>query len=664
MNTQNDSFIDRFFFRLSYSFKLKLVLFFGFFPALLLWGLTYPFYSKPHAELDRELLGLHYQQALAKTVENMLAYIGALPVAGTIRHADNKPAEIAEEMQRLILVQKDLETTAAGLAFQTANPLNSHLNFLQTLWDIIKQEKKATPQQISDILFTYAKLVSNISIQSGLLLALDTSTQAFTYCLLEATATVPELASQLYVLSNTTDEGPQFAAWKQQLKYNNQILSDNLNESMDDNPTFLEEPAHSATIQALRDYLETSEAVLQISLPAASFSHIELQKQWLKASLNLGHALSIQLQHVLQAQINTLKQYKTICLSLIAFGAFFVVFQYMTRIIQRPLENLKRAAEEFSRGNFSMRAPIMHKDEVGLMAAAFNDMGQYFEKVLTDAAHITIRLERSSSDIIASSQQLENNMGAQENTVHNISINGRAFLRSVQEFAEDIQKVHQNASITTALASTGRMNLQEMENIMQLMLQASSNIVSTLNTLQEKVGNINQVILTIVEIADQSNLLFLNTAIRANRSGGQGKGFVVIANRIREMANQIAYTTLDIEKVIKEFVEAVKGTSQEVEKFSAHIRKHVEETADINEGLNKLMGETQAQIKYVEDVNESMKNQTHNVEQINNTIEELRRSTQSTTHSVKKLHAEMSYLYDSSHTLREMTERITAKGLT
>src|SRR5689334_21106748 len=103
---------------------------------------------------------------------------------------------------------------------------------------------------------------------------------------------------------------------------------------------------------------------------------------------------------------------------------------------------------------------------------------------------------------------------------------------------------------------------------MHNILTSSSSIVSTLSTLQAEEWSIYQVITTIVKIADQSNLLSLNTAIRASKSGIQGIGFTVIAERIREMADQIALATLDIEKKVQEIIKAILEASEKVNLFS------------------------------------------------------------------------------------------------
>jgi methyl-accepting chemotaxis protein len=194
---------------------------------------------------------------------------------------------------------------------------------------------------------------------------------------------------------------------------------------------------------------------------------------------------------------------------------------------------------------------------------------------------------------------------------------------------------------------------------MHEMLSASSKIVATLTSLREKLGDIHQVIFAIVRIADQSNLLSLNTAIRASKSGSEGRGFVIIADKIREMAEQIAFATLDIEKAIEDIVSEVQISVQEVESFSIQILTQVQETTDIGNQLKKLIDDTQEQVTDFERINEGMQYQTKGIIAINQVIEELRCNVQESAFAVRRLHLEIEYLYDSSYTLRDTIKKFS-----
>lgn len=173
-----------------------------------------------------------------------------------------------------------------------------------------------------------------------------------------------------------------------------------------------------------------------------------------------------------------------------------------------------------------------------------------------------------------------------------------------------LKSISESLADTEILSTSSEEGLHQMVTIMQKMLAASSNIVTTLFTLQEEVANINQVIVAIVKIADQSNLLSLNTAIRANKSGSQGKGFTVIAVRIREMADQIALATLDIEKAVQEIVEAVRQAAESVTHFSQQVRNQDLATEEVARKLKELIDHTEQQLHHFSLIKSTLKGST------------------------------------------------------
>ena len=114
---------------------------------------------------------------------------------------------------------------------------------------------------------------------------------------------------------------------------------------------------------------------------------------------------------------------------------------------------------------------------------------------------------------------------------------------------------------------------------MRQVMEAAGSINAKLAVLNEKAGNINQVVTTITKVADQTNLLSLNAAIEAEKAGEYGRGFAVVATEIRRLADQTAVATYDIEQMVKEIQSAVSAGVMGMDKFSEEVRRGMQRRA-------------------------------------------------------------------------------------
>ncbi len=170
---------------------------------------------------------------------------------------------------------------------------------------------------------------------------------------------------------------------------------------------------------------------------------------------------------------------------------------------------------------------------------------------------------------------------------------------------------------------------------MRHVMEAAGSINSKLAVLNEKAGNINQVVTTITKVADQTNLLSLNAAIEAEKAGEYGRGFSVVASEIRRLADQTAVATYDIEQTVKEIQSAVSAGVMGMDKFSEEVRRGIGEVQHAGGELTQIIQHVQTLAPRVEAVNEGMQAQATGAEQISQALTQLSEAAQQTVESLR-----------------------------
>jgi len=205
-----------------------------------------------------------------------------------------------------------------------------------------------------------------------------------------------------------------------------------------------------------------------------------------------------------------------------------------------------------------------------------------------------------------------------------------------KELVRTMNEVASGAEQSAALAGNGRTGLTHMEGTMRHIMEAAGAINARLAVLNEKAGNINQIVTTITKVADQTNLLSLNAAIEAEKAGEHGRGFAVVATEIRRLSDQTAVAIYDIEQTVKDIHSAVSASVMGMDKFSEEVRRGMQDVKQVGDHLTEIIQQVQALAPRIESVNDGMQAQATGAEQITEALGQLSESAQQTVDSLRQ----------------------------
>jgi len=344
-------------------------------------------------------------------------------------------------------------------------------------------------------------------------------------------------------------------------------------------------------------------------------------------------------------------------------GKVCVIFNHMARTLERMMRQFKQlihATQKLANGDFSARLEVdsTTDDEIQAVGVSFNRMAESFEKVVSSLHRLVIDLTSSATQISAASKQHEASLSEQGATTKQISVTATEISATSKDFSKTLTEVGGVADETARLARMGQSSLIRMEQAMKKMEDAATNITTRLADLNEKASNITSVITTISEVSAQTNLLSLNAAIEAEKAGQAGRSFAVIAREIRGLSNQTAMSTLDIEKIVNEIVDAVKSSVMGVDDFTTEIREGTNNVKEVSEQLSQIMEKVKILVERFDTVDYGMKNQSEAAEQINKALIDLSEMATETSLSMSHFHSTISHLDKAATDLRVTLERI------
>ncbi|MBU3736459.1 MAG: methyl-accepting chemotaxis protein [Methylobacterium sp.] len=319
--------------------------------------------------------------------------------------------------------------------------------------------------------------------------------------------------------------------------------------------------------------------------------------------------------------------------------------------IYRSLRDAGEAAAAIAAGDLSHPMPPAGKDEVGELVSKLSQMRSNLHE-LVSAAHINVEaVTRSASELSASASN-----SATASQIQSEAASGMA--AAMEQLSVSIDQVEENAREAREFTLASGLKSEEGGKIihnaaqeMRLIADTVNVTANTIRELEDLSGQISNIVKVIKEIADQTNLLALNAAIEAARAGEQGRGFAVVADEVRQLAERTSSATKEISEMI---AKTQQGTQRAVTVMEAGVRR-------VNEGVD-LANKAGDSVTGIRAGSERV---THAVDEISNALREqvsaareIARQVELIAQGAEQNNTTAAQTESSAHHLEELAQRL------
>jgi methyl-accepting chemotaxis protein len=273
--------------------------------------------------------------------------------------------------------------------------------------------------------------------------------------------------------------------------------------------------------------------------------------------------------------------------------------------IVRGAGNLEAAATRLAQGDLTVNVKITGKDEFSQVAVAFNRMSAEFNQIVGEIRGAADKISLAANGTTNNSQNVAASSNRQEQSAQNANAAANFLTQAVDEIGGYIGDMVRSADQASDLARKGQSVISDAVAGISAISHSVNQTSGMIGSLGEHSDVIGQIVSVIKDIADQTNLLALNAAIEAARAGEQGRGFAVVADEVRKLAErttratgEISTTVVTIQNETAQAVHAMELAQKEVTQGVEKARQGDRAILDITQAVSSLTN----QIHSIDDI--------------------------------------------------------------
>ncbi len=301
---------------------------------------------------------------------------------------------------------------------------------------------------------------------------------------------------------------------------------------------------------------------------------------------------------------------------------YFMIGWIVQRFVVKPVEEVNSSLNQLVNGDVRGQVDISGRDELGNVLCAVQTskvyLGSSFDRVTTASKKLN-----QANQLSESVMKIRDSSDAQSEASASMAAAVEEMTVSIGQITENASEVQQISEHSKEASKNGETSVKKVIEEMGRISLAVKNAANKIDELGAKSAHIKNIVKTVQEISDQTNLLALNAAIEAARAGEAGRGFAVVADEVRKLAEKTGKATKEIESVVNE-IDA--GTTDAVSEMSSTVEmvksgaELVEKTGfamtEINEGAHKVLNGTEEILSSLKELSAASKDIAVNVERI------------------------------------------------
>ncbi|ACM21488.1 methyl-accepting chemotaxis sensory transducer, class 40H [Geotalea daltonii FRC-32] len=352
-----------------------------------------------------------------------------------------------------------------------------------------------------------------------------------------------------------------------------------------------------------------------------AFRYIEPWKLWVVPGVN-------EADYFARMKISFFKW--NLLFSILIILVLSIISIRISRQITKPLNEAIGVADSLANGDLTVAIEVKDGGETGRLLTALKNMVHELTMMVTEMKTAALQVASASSQLSTTSERIANGAEEVASRTGTVATAGEEMAATSGEIAQNCAIAADGSRQANVSAAAGAAIVQETVAMMDRIAGRVKESAKTVESLGARSDQIGEIIGTIEDIADQTNLLALNAAIEAARAGEQGRGFAVVADEVRALAERTTKATTEIAHMIKTIQQETKSAVSSMEEGVGDVERGTAEAAKSGEALQGILDHIGSVTMQVGQIATAAEQQTSTTVEINRNIHQITEVVQET----------------------------------
>jgi len=347
-----------------------------------------------------------------------------------------------------------------------------------------------------------------------------------------------------------------------------------------------------------------------------------------------------------------------ITIAAVAFLCSALLVLFLNHVIARPLTRISGLAERIAAGDLTVEIPGSGRtDEVGVMQATFGKMVSGLREMTGQIRDGTTVLAAAATEILAATTQLASSAAETASAVAETTTTLEEVKQTSQISSQKARAVSDEARKAAEVAGSGRQSVKQTIEGMEGIQRQMSAIAESILNLSTQSQAIGEIIASVDDLAAQSKLLAVNASIEAAKAGEEGKGFSVVAQEVKSLAEQSKHATAQVRGILGDIQKATGNAVLATEQGGKAVEAGVSQSARAGESINVLTENIAQAAQAATQIAATSQQQFVGVDQVTLAMENIKMASTQTVASTRQAESAAQQLHELGQNLKLIVDR-------